>query len=207
MAGARRTTLGDPDDAMAEIEQTTEETRDPRIGAKLRAARIARGLTIAELADDADLSNGFISLLERDETNASVATLLKLCGILGVRVGSLFDEPRTNLIRKDERESASFGGYGIEDVVLTPKWVRSLQVIESRVEPGGSSGDELHAFEADAELIYLLRGSLDISMGDKTERLRAGDVFLISPKEPHSWVNPSRSASATVLWIITPASL
>ena len=61
-----------------------------------------------------------------------------------MRVGSLFDEPRTNLVRKQDRERASFGGYGVEDAVLTPKWERSLQVIESRVEPGGRSGDEPH---------------------------------------------------------------
>ena len=164
-------------------------------------------MTIAELAEGAGLSNGFISLLERDETNASVATLLRVCGILGVRVGSLFDEPRTNLVRKQDREPVSFGGYGVEDAVLTPKWERTLQVIESRVEAGGRSGDEPHMFEADAELIYVLKGSLNVSIGERTERLRARDALLISPREPHTWENPSRSAPATVLWIITPASL
>jgi transcriptional regulator with XRE-family HTH domain len=192
---------------MAELEHGSEDLREPRIGAKLRAARSARGMTIAELAEGAGLSNGFISLLERDETNASVATLLRVCGILGVRVGSLFDEPRTNLVRKQDREPASFGGYGVEDAVLTPKWERSLQVIESRVEPGGRSGDEPHMFEADAELIYVLKGSLNVSIRERTERLRARDALLISPREPHTWKNPSGTAPATVLWIITPASL
>ena len=189
---------------MAELEAIEDR---PRIGAKLRAARRSRGMTIAELAEAADLSNGFISLLERDETNASVPTLLRLCSILEVRIGSLFDEPRTNLLRKAERETVQFGGYGITDVVLTPRWERRLEVIESEIEPGGRSGDEPHAFEAEAELIYVLRGSLSISIGDTTERLRAGDAFLLDPKEPHTWQNPSASAAATVLWIITPASL
>ena len=178
-----------------------------RIGPRLRAERKARGMTIAELASAAGLSNGFVSLLERDETSASVGTLLRICEILGVRIGSLFERPRTNVIRKDEREVVNFGGYQIQDVVLTPRWERSLQVIESTIAPGGRSGDEPHAFEADAELIYVLRGSLDVTLGDETSRLRAGDVFLISPRDPHSWVNPSRTVSATVLWIITPASL
>lgn len=178
-----------------------------RIGPRLRAARKAQGMTIAELASAAGLSNGFVSLLERDETSASVGTLLRICETLGVRIGSLFERPRANLIRKGQREVVSFGGYGIEDVVLTPRWERSLQVIESTIDPGGRSGDEPHAFEADAELIYVLKGSIDVTMSDITSRLRAGDVFLISPRDPHSWVNPSRTASAIVLWIITPASL
>lgn len=164
-------------------------------------------MTIAELASAADLSNGFISLLERDETNASVGTLLRVCELLNVRIGSLFERPRTNVVRRAEREIVNFGGFDIEDVVLTPRWERSLQVIESRIAPGGRSGDDPHAFEADAELIYVLRGSLDVTIGDDAHRLRAGDAFLISPREPHAWANPSRTASATVLWIITPAAL
>jgi transcriptional regulator with XRE-family HTH domain len=179
----------------------------PRIGSRLRAARRARGMTIAELASAADLSNGFISLLERDETNASVATLLRICELLGVRIGSLFEQPRTSLVRKRDREVVNFGGFGVEDVVLTPRWERSLEVIESTIEAGGRSGDEPHAFEADAELIYVLRGSLDLTMGDEVHRLRSGDALLIDPRDAHSWVNPSRTSDATVLWIITPASL
>jgi transcriptional regulator with XRE-family HTH domain len=179
----------------------------PRIGSRLRAARRARGMTIAELASAADLSNGFISLLERDETNASVATLLRICELLGVRIGSLFEQPRTSLVRKRDREVVNFGGFGVEDVVLTPRWERSLEVIESTIEAGGRSGDEPHAFEADAELIYVLKGSLDLTMGDEVHQLRSGDALLIDPRDAHSWVNPSRTSDATVLWIITPASL
>lgn len=192
---------------MVSARQSGDDLHEPRIGAKLRAIRLARGMTIADVAGAAGLSNGFISLLERDETNASVGSLLRICEVLDLRVGSLFEEPRTNLVRRDEREPANFGGFGIEDVLLTPRWELSLQVIESQIEPGGRSGDEPHSFEADAELIYVLRGMLELEFASGPVRLRAGDAFLLSPKEAHSWVNPSRSATATVLWIITPASL
>jgi transcriptional regulator with XRE-family HTH domain len=184
-----------------------QDLDEAMIGPRLRAARLNRGKTIANVAEEAGLSSGFISLLERNGTNASVATLLRLCDVLHIRVGSLFERPRTNVIRKGERVAASFGGFGVEDAVLTPRWERSLQVIESRIEPGGRSGDEDHAFEADAELIYVLRGSLDVRMPEELVRLRSGDVFHLSPREPHSWVNPSRTQTALVLWIITPASL
>jgi quercetin dioxygenase-like cupin family protein len=164
-------------------------------------------MTIARLAEATDLSSGFISLLERDETSASVATLFRICEALGIRIGSLFDRPRTNVIRRDERPEANFGGYGIEDEVLTPAWERSLQVIESRIQPGGRSGDEPHSFEADAELIYVLRGRLNVGTEQEVHRLRAGDVLLLTPRDPHTWWNPSSSRPATVLWIITPTSL
>jgi transcriptional regulator with XRE-family HTH domain len=184
-----------------------QEQQGPSIGPRLRAARQARGMTIAQLAAETDLSSSFISLLERDETSASVATLFRICGALGIRMGSLFEQTRTSLVRREQRPSANFGGYGIEDELLTPGWERSLQVIESRIEPGGRSGDEPHSFEADAELIYVLRGRLNVAMQDQVHRLRTGDALLIAPRELHAWWNPSASRPATVLWIITPTSL
>ena len=44
-----------------------------------------------------------------------------------VRVGSLFDEPRTNLVRKRKDREPRTGGYGVEDAVLTPKWERAFR--------------------------------------------------------------------------------
>ncbi len=184
-----------------------DQQHGPPIGSKLRAARQHRGMTISQLAAETNLSGGFISLLERDETSASVGTLFRICGALGIRIGSLFEENRTNLVRGQERPSANFGGYGVEDELLTPGWERSLQVIQSRIEPGGRSGDEPHGFEGDAELIYVLRGRLNLAMQEEVHRLRTGDALLIVPREPHAWWNPSASRSATVLWIITPTSL
>jgi transcriptional regulator with XRE-family HTH domain len=184
-----------------------DQQHGPLVGSKLRAARQQRGMTISQLAAETNLSSGFISLLERDETSASVGTLFRICGALGIRIGSLFEENRTNLVRGQERPSANFGGYGVEDELLTPGWERSLQVIESRIEPGGRSGDEPHSFQADAELIYVLRGRLNVAMQEEVHRLRTGDALLIVPREPHDWWNPSASRPATVLWIITPTSL
>ena len=102
-------------------EEPERAIHSPRIGARLREARRARGMTIAELASAADLSNGFISLLERDETNASVGTLLRVCELLNVRIGSLFERPRTNIVRRAERQAREHvGGRGRDDGELRP---------------------------------------------------------------------------------------
>src|SRR5687767_6251161 len=45
-----------------------------RIGAQLKAARLARRKTLAEVAEAADLTKGFLSKIERDQASASVAS-------------------------------------------------------------------------------------------------------------------------------------
>jgi transcriptional regulator with XRE-family HTH domain len=178
------------------------------VGPRLRAARKERGLTISQLAERTGLSNGFISLLERNEVAASVGSLIKLCDALDVGLGSLFEPAESaGLVRRDERMQADFGGFGVQDVLLTWGGQRHLQVIESRVEPGGSSGEELHAFDADAELVYVLAGSLRFVFEDRTFDLRRGDALTLNPRVLHRWQNTSRTREAVVLWIITPASL
>lgn len=178
------------------------------VGPRLRAARKERGLTISRLADETGLSNGFISLLERNEVAASVGSLIKLCDALDVGLGSLFEPAESaGLVRREERMHADFGGYGVQDVLLTWGGQRHLQVIESRVEPGGSSGEEPHAFDADAEVAYQLGGSLRFVFEDRTFDLRRGDALTLNPRVLHRWYNPSGTREAVVLWIITPAGL
>jgi transcriptional regulator with XRE-family HTH domain len=165
-------------------------------------------MTLAEVAAQTGLSKGFLSLLERNETAPSVPTLLKISEVLGVRVGSLFEEDApASVIRRAERGEDLFGGFGITDVLLTPPDQRYLQVIESRIDPGGKSGDDPHSFNADAEMILVLKGALEVAFRDEQFRLRRGDALTLSPREPHTWVNPSKTQTATVLWIITPRSL
>jgi transcriptional regulator with XRE-family HTH domain len=58
-------------------------------GPHLRALRIDRGLTQAELAERADTNTMFISKLERGVTTPTIGTLVRLAKALGCRVTQL----------------------------------------------------------------------------------------------------------------------
>ena len=79
------------------------------IGARLRAARQSAGLTLAAVADQAGLTKGFLSRLERDEVSPSVASLVTVCGVLGIGVGSLFQAPETSLVRPGDAPRSTSG--------------------------------------------------------------------------------------------------
>ena len=65
-----------------------------RIGPQLRAARLAARKSMAEVAEQSGLTKGFVSKLERDLANVSVASLIRLCAALDISVGSLFQPSR-----------------------------------------------------------------------------------------------------------------
>lgn len=175
------------------------------IGARLRAARQAGGLTLAAVAEHAGLTKGFLSRLERDEVSPSVASLVNVCGVLGISVGQLFESPDTSLVRAGQAPPINFGGHGLHEHLLTPGAQRQLQVIHSVVDPGGGGGPEMYALACEAEFVYVLRGQLRLLLPGDTVDLAAGDAFTMPGATPHAWSNPSSGTTAAVLWVLSPA--
>lgn len=175
------------------------------VGARLRAARRARRLSLAEVAAAAELTKGFLSRLERDQTSVSVASLVRLCAVLEVPVGSLFQAARGEVVRAAERTPINFGGDGVREFLLTPSGEKRLQAIMSVVEPGGGSGDERYALPTDIEFAFVVSGGLRIDFDEHSVELNAGDTFTFPPSLKHAFSSPIGGAGAEVLWVFSPA--
>jgi len=177
------------------------------IGARLRAARLAARKTMAEVASEAGLTKGFLSKLERDLANVSVASLMRLCDALGIPVGSLFEPPKGEVVRAGERPPINFGGTGgMREYLLTPSAERRLQAIFSDIAPGGGSGHEQYSLPADVEFVFILRGTLEVTVEGTPVTLGAGDSFTFPAGAPHAFrVPPGAADVAQVLWVVSPA--
>jgi transcriptional regulator with XRE-family HTH domain len=175
------------------------------IGARLRAARLAARKTMAEVAEEAGLTKGFLSKLERDLANVSVASLIRLCDALGVSVGSLFQPSKGEVVRATERPTISFGGKGMTEYLLTPAHERRMQAILSDIEPGGGSGDEQYALPADVELVFIMAGRLEITIDSEVVVLDEGDSFTFTATARHAFRAVDESGPTRVLWVVSPA--
>jgi transcriptional regulator with XRE-family HTH domain len=178
------------------------------VGGRLREARQGRGLTLDDVARQAGVTKSFVSAVERGETSPSIGSLYRLCEVLGVSVAALFETPpgpESNVVRRAEVRGVSFGGEGVDNLVLSPRAERRAQVIETRVAPGGSPGPEPWSHSGDLIIATILEGSLEFRFEDHTTVLQAGDTISYSPAEPHSWGNPSDEAAAVALFFGMPA--
>jgi len=61
----------------------------PKVGYLLRNLRLARRLTLDELAKSSEVSKSVLSQIERDRTNPTVGTLWRLAKALGVEIEDL----------------------------------------------------------------------------------------------------------------------
>jgi transcriptional regulator with XRE-family HTH domain/quercetin dioxygenase-like cupin family protein len=68
-------------------------TEVPPIGARLRAARRGRGLSVRGLARDIGVSASLISQIETDKSSPSVSTLYSITTALGISIEDLFGDP------------------------------------------------------------------------------------------------------------------
>ena len=180
-------------------------TNAVRIGSRLRAARKAHGYTLDQLASASGLTKGFLSRVERDETSPSVASLLTLCEVMSVEVGSLFSAPDVALVRRDEAPAINLGGTNVTEQLMTPRGQSALQLIHSRIDPGGTGGSDLYTINCETEVVFVLKGSIEMVFSDRTQKLSIGDALTFSGGEPHTWHNVSGSRGAEVIWVLVPA--
>jgi quercetin dioxygenase-like cupin family protein/DNA-binding Xre family transcriptional regulator len=176
-----------------------------RIGAQLKAARLAARMSMAEVAEQAGLTKGFLSKLERDLANVSVASLIRLCDALGISVGSLFQTPTGQVVRYGAYPPINFGGTEMTEYLLTPSGEKRVQAILSDIEPGGGSGDGSYSLPADLEFVYVLAGQLQITVADEEITLEQGDAFTFPADTPHTFRASAQAGRAQVLWVISPA--
>jgi len=176
-----------------------------RIGAQLKAARLAARMSMAEVAEQAGLTKGFVSKLERDLVNVSVASLIRLCDALGVSVGSLFQASRGEVVRRGAYPPINFGGQKISEYLLTPSSEKRMQAILSDLQPGGGSGDEPYALPADVEFVFVLAGELEMTLAGEPVTLGPGDAFTFPATTERTFRAAPGEGPTQVLWVFSPA--
>lgn len=170
------------------------------VGPELRRIRVARGLSVTEVAESACVTKGFLSLAERGKTRVSVPVLLRICDVLDITIGSLFDYPDEPIVHGGV--PLYMGGADLQEYLLTPideKWV---QVMRTTMQPGGGS-DGAYTLDAESIFVVVLQGSLTLEVGDEVRTLEVGDSTTFSARTPHNWFNPLDSESQ-VMWVISP---
>lgn len=177
------------------------------IGDHLRLARQERGLSLAMLSEQTDVSVGAISNIERGASSPSIRTLLSITSALGISLGDLFGDvnARTKVntafvVRRQDRRKLKFWRTGITKELLTNVDQVDIELLYLTIEPYGSTGDAYTHRGEEAGLV--LEGALELTVESETVLLNAGDAFGFCSNRAHSFANPTGQV-ARVLWINT----
>ncbi len=178
---------------------TLAETEDlnQRIAHRVAALRAECGLSLEALASRSGVSRSTLSLIERGETSATAVLLEKVAGGLGVALTALFEAEREApgpLMRLAEqpvwRDPAS--GYRRRNV-SPPDHPSPLRIVEVEFPAGrrvvleGASAETVIE-----EQVWMLAGTMAITLAGETHRLEAGDCLAVAVDGPVEFHNPTR---------------
>jgi transcriptional regulator with XRE-family HTH domain/quercetin dioxygenase-like cupin family protein len=123
------------------VEERTE-TDVPAIGARLRAERTRRGVTVRGLARDIGVSASLISQIETQKSQPSVSTLYAITTARSIPIEDLFGSSDGHAHRPDEVAAASAGDPPSDDarIRMHPPAARAGGVAERGATPASADG-------------------------------------------------------------------
>jgi transcriptional regulator with XRE-family HTH domain len=164
-----------------------------RLGQTLHDARRSHGWSLQSVAAQSGLSIGLLSQIERGQGNPSFVTLLKLQSVLGLPWEALYQGGRDTqpLVRAHERRRIHMDGTWIE--MLTPNLSGPHTFVSVRYPPGyDATASPIQ--QPGHQSIHILRGKLDVFVGQETFHLATGDTLTFSASVPHAMRNSSRGS-------------
>jgi transcriptional regulator with XRE-family HTH domain len=145
------------------------------IGARMRARRKELNLSLQDLAGRTDLTASFLSLVERDRNQPSLASLRRIADALQVPP---FFFTHTNdknpVVRQNERVRLTFPNNGVTSELLVPSLRGRLEVFITHARP--SAGNIAIPPNHDTEeCILVMEGQLRVKLTSGEYTLEAGD--------------------------------
>lgn len=170
---------------------------------KLKILRIKNGLTLEQLAQQSGLTRSYLSKVERGVSTPSIESALAIAKALGVSVDRLFghqqaDTEPISIMRASERGRDNNGEAMTMVAGLHPGKIMRAFVI--RPTSRASRGRLMSHHEGE-EILYVLKGEMELQIAQKKERLSAGDCAHFDSRIPHKLVSTSAAPSAALVVI------
>lgn len=178
-----------------------------KVGGDLRSLRLRRHLSMRELAMRSGVSHTTISLIERDAISPTIDTMQAILEALGSRLaeflGGLRDGggspfyPANDLPEIGNPATISYQLIGLNHPY------RSFQFLKETYAIGADSGEMLSHVAQEAGVV--ISGKVEVSVGEHTRELHAGDGYYFDSREPHRFRNTG-TVPAQIISAISPPS-
>ena len=181
------------------------------VGEKIKSLREEKGLSREELARQSGIGIEQIERIESDIDLPSLAPLIKIARVLGVRLGTFLDEQQENgpvVCRKDEvLNSIEFSNNAIQSrkhmtyhSLSRSKADRHMEPFIIDVMPTEDTDFVLSTHEGQ-EFILVMEGTMEITHGRNNYILNEGDSIYYDSIVPHH-VHGYKGQAAKILAVI-----
>jgi transcriptional regulator with XRE-family HTH domain len=177
------------------------------LGEKLRTLRLRKSMGLVELGKHTGLSAAMLSKLERGKLFPTLPTLLRIALVFGVGLEYFFTDERKRhvvaIARKKDRmrfpDNPGGGNIAYNFESLDFKATeRKLNAFYAEFEHASPEKVRPHQHSG-VELLYLISGKLDLTIGSETFNLESGDAVYFDSGVRHSYHRASKSPCTGVI--------
>lgn len=177
--------------------ENNSDSFDNSIADRLKALRIAKGLTLDQLAEQSGVSRAMISRIERAQASPTAALLARLCSALGQSLSVFFahTEDSSPLARFAQQPVWKDPETGYRRRSVSPPGTGSpIDVVEVEFPPGAV----VHFASQPAsrnqwQHVWLFEGRMELTVGDVVHVLDAGDCLHMNIGDVHAFRNPTQN--------------
>lgn len=162
------------------MSETTEDILTA-VGPRLRALRLRRNVTLADLSDTTGISVSTLSRLESGQRRPNLELLLPLAREHGVPLDELVGAPPTGDPRIHLRPIKRFG----MTILPLSSEAGGLRAFKNIIPASSPRKDPTPRTHEGYEWIYVLKGQLRLVLGEHDLILPAGEAAEFSTQTPH----------------------
>lgn len=181
------------------------------VGSRIKTIRESKSISLEEMADRSGLDAEQIARIEEDKDFPSLAPLIKIARVLGVRLGTFLDDRDESgpvISRKEKHKETisfstnqtSFRNHMDYYSLSADKAGRHMEPFIIRVAPKEGADFILSSHEGE-EFIYCLEGALEISYGNDTYIIEEGDSIYYDSIVAHH-VHAANGEGAKILAVV-----
>lgn len=175
---------------------------DIEVGARLRMIRLRHQLSQRALAKKAGVANASISLIESGNTSPSVSALKRILAGIPMTLAEFFSDElpgvASEVFYRAESLTEISGGEGVSyRQIGSAKAGHALQILHETYQIGADTGLIMLQHEGE-EGGVILSGRLEVTVGEATRILGAGDAYYFNSSQPHRFRNAGNEVCTLV---------
>lgn len=169
-----------------------DDSLSERLAATVRGARQERSLSVAALAENAQVSRAMVGKIERGEVQPTAALLARLSGALGMTLSELVARAEGDagrLARQAQQPVWIDPDSGYRRRAVSPPSGGPLELVEVDLPPGATVAMPAETYAFIHQQIWVLSGTLHFREGPVDHQLDAGDCLQLGPPAPCAFIN------------------
>lgn len=181
------------------------------LGGQIKQFRKERGLTLGEVSKKTGIDQATLSRIEHGKMTGTLDSHMRIAEALGLRLPELYEEVLTRTEQAKEKvacqkiETFSHSSGAVAELLTSGILKKKMTPVLLKIKPRGRT--EMEEYPVSTErFLYILKGSVEIRIGNKRRPLKTGECLYLNAAAPHYFTNPSKS-EAWCLSVMTPASL